>query len=125
MIASLFKPLTRPMAGPAASALALILAGALTATWTTAERRERQLKGEVAALAARAEQEGAYFKAQLTSCRAEAAVNPGARPPLEVTRVADSDAEAARLASQGPAGFDVCARMEAADQAVLASLHPK
>lgn len=126
MLAPFSKALTSRAAGPAASALALVLAGLLAVSWTLAGRRESELKAQVAALAGRSEQANLYWRAQLATCRAEVATP--APPQGRITRVAaaeSGDAEAARLASQGPAGFDVCARMEAADQAVLASLHAK
>lgn len=123
MTAPLLKAITSPAAGPAASLVAIALAAGLAATWSQGAHREARLKAEVAALTHRTEQQGAYWKAQLSTCRAEAA----APAPMQgaITRVAGDDALAAKLASQGPAGFDVCARMEAADQAVLASLHGK
>jgi len=135
MIASLTQTLTGAItsraAGPAASAAALALAGVLAGVWTTAAHREAVLQAQVGALAARNEQAGAYWRAQLTTCRAEAAQPTPVHTMAQegaITRVAaadSGDAMAARLASQGPAGFDVCARMEAADQAVLASLRAK
>jgi hypothetical protein len=126
MIALLIKALTSRAAGPAASAVAVALAGLLAASWTASAHREARLQAQVGALAARNEQAGVYWRAQLSSCRAEAA--QPSPPQGAITRVAaaeSSDAVAERLASQGPAGFDVCARMEAADQAVLASLRGK
>lgn len=128
MLAPLSKTFHRilqgPAAGPVASLAAVLLAGLLAASTTHAARREAELKAQVGALAARNEQTTLFWRAQLTSCRAEAAVP--AEPPQGLTKVqANGDEMAARLASHGPAGFDVCARMEAADQAVLASLHAK
>jgi len=77
MIASLTQTLTGAItsraAGPAASAAALALAGVLAGVWTTAAHREAVLQAQVGALAARNEQAGAYWRAQLTTCRAEAA----------------------------------------------------
>jgi hypothetical protein len=128
MRASIFKPLTRPAVGPAATVLALVLAGALTATSLHAAKAEARLKAEVAALAQRNEQADLRWQAKLSECRTDAAGPPGrpAAPPSGLTRVAqDDDSVADKLASQGPAGFDVCARMEAADAAVLASLRNK
>jgi len=120
----LSKTLSSPAAGPIATTAALLMAGALAASWSLGARREADLRGQVEALAARNQQTAMFWKTQLSSCRAEAAAT--ARPE-GLTRVAQSDSgdAAARLASVGPAGFDVCARMEAADQAVLASLNSK
>ncbi|HEV2530559.1 hypothetical protein [Phenylobacterium sp.] len=124
MPAPLSKALTSPAAGPAALSLAVVLGIALAVSTSQAARRQSQLKAQVAALAARNEQTSLYWRAQVSSCRAQAAAP--APTPGAITRVAASgDAVAAQLATRGPAGFDVCARMEAADQAVLASLHAK
>ncbi|MDB5475513.1 MAG: hypothetical protein JWP49_1024 [Phenylobacterium sp.] len=125
MIAPLTKALTSPAAGPAASAVAVALAGLLAASWIGGAHREARLQAQVGALAARNEQAGTYWRAQLSSCRAEAATP--APPQGAITRASSErgDEVADRLATQGPAGFDVCARMEAADQAVLASLRAK
>jgi hypothetical protein len=127
MLAPLSRALTSRAAGPSASALALLLGAALVVSTSQAAHRQSQLKMQVAALSAHDAQASLYWRAQLTSCRT-AAATPRAAPQGTITRVAEpvsGDAVAARLASQGPAGFDVCARMEAADQAVLASLRAK
>jgi hypothetical protein len=125
MLASVIKALTRPAAGPIASATALALAAALAASWAHAARTEAQLRSQVAALAASGRSAELVWRARLDSCRAQAAQD-GAPLGEVVTRTAgDGDTVAARLASEGPAGFDVCARMEAADRAVLASLSVK
>jgi hypothetical protein len=127
MLAHLSRALTSRQAGPSASALAIVLAAALAVSTGQAAHRQSQLKIRLAALAAHNEQASLYWRAQLTSCRIAAATPPAA-PQEAITRVAvpvSGDAVAARLANQGPAGFDVCARMEAADQAVLASLRAK
>jgi len=129
MLAHLSRALTSRAAGPSASALALVLGAALAVSTGQAAHRRSQLTAQVAALAARNQQAGLYWRAQLSSCQATAAVGAAPAPPQgKITRVATpagGDAVAARLASEGPAGFDVCARMEAADQAVLASLRAK
>jgi hypothetical protein len=130
MTAPLIRAFTNPAAGPVASAVAVALAALLAASWMGAAHREARLHAQVSALAARNEQAGIYWRAQLSSCRAEAAQPAAAHGVAQqgaITRAssAGGDEVADRLASQGPAGFDVCARMEAADQAVLASLHAK
>lgn len=122
MFAFLKAALTSRVAGPSATLVCFALAAALVAVSAGASHREARLRAQVVALAARSEQQGDVWRAKLAACQAEAA---SPHQALKVTRIADPDAEAARLASVGPAGFDVCARMEAADQAVLASLHAK
>ena len=125
MPASVIKALTRPAAGPLATGTSLALAAALAVSWAHAARTEAQLRSQVAALGASARSAELAWRARLDSCRAQAAED-GAPLPEAVTRTAgDGEEVAARLASEGPAGFDVCARMEAADRAVLASLSVK
>jgi len=125
MLALVTKALTRPAAGPIATSAALVLTAVLAASLARAGQTEGELKAQVAALAAAARANSVAWRTQLDSCRSELAQ---AKPPMTtaVTRVAGGEeAVAERLASQGPAGFDVCARMEAADRAVLASLDAK
>jgi hypothetical protein len=121
----LSEALTSRTAGPAASAVALVLAALLAVSWNGAAHREARLRAQVAALAARNEQAGVYWQAQLSSCRAEAARPEPRQGAITRTSSAAGDDVAERLANHGPAGFDVCARMEAADQAVLNSLRAK
>jgi hypothetical protein len=121
---SLLKPLTRPAAGPVASIVALALAGALAGSLVHAARTEAALKADLARVTVQSQQAALMWKASLSTCRAHAAAPepPGGR----ITPVAeDGDVVAARLATVGPAGFDDCARMEAADAAVLSSLRAK
>jgi hypothetical protein len=49
------------------------------------------------------------------------AIGPGETTSVKATR-GDPASLAAELAGNSPAGFDVCARMESADQAVLKTL---
>lgn len=123
MFERLSRALTSRAAGPAASGAAVLLAAALAISWTAEARSRTHLEAQVDALKAQVRASGLYWKTELSQCRAEAAAAP--HPPGgRLTRVA-SDAMAERLTTEGPAGFDVCARMEAADQAVLASLKAK
>ena len=128
---SILKALRRRPVGPAATLAAVLLTVAYVASSLHAAKTEARLKAEVAALAARNEQADLHWQAKLSACR-EAGATPApvaaAHPPTDgrLTRVAEGDDPVAeRLANQGPAGFDVCARMEAADAAVLASLRAK
>jgi hypothetical protein len=125
MRASILHSLTGRAAGPIAASVALALAAGLAASTVHARHTEAKLKAEVAALADRNEQAELRWQAKLSACRADSATPPSAPSGGRLTRVEDGDAVADRLANHGPAGFDVCARMEAADAAVLASLHAK
>jgi hypothetical protein len=111
-------------------AAALGLAGAFGLTTVQAHRDEAFLRGRIAALASH---DGAQTEAELVSCRATvrsyaAAVAASAREaerPRTVhvnTTRQDPQSIAAELAGTPPAGVDVCARMESADEAVLKTL---
>jgi hypothetical protein len=119
--------LTSPAAGPIGALAAVVLAGALAGVWTHAQRMESQLKSEIAALSARKSEADLRWQAKLSACRQDAAPPTPVSGPTggRLTPVVDGDAVAAKLARDGPQGFDVCARMEAADAAVLASLRAK
>jgi hypothetical protein len=106
----------------AASGLAVVLAfnGAQT-------RRDAEfLRGRIASLASR---DAGQLQAELASChatsRAYAAALSASAPSAGDARrpkTVTANAAAAELVSNPPAGFDVCARMESADRAVLSSL---
>jgi hypothetical protein len=95
-------------------ALAIVLVAALTA-W----RHERStLHARIADLTQQAERAQVVWKAQLAACHA-------ATPTRQVAQAAEAeggDDAARRLLARGPEGIDGCARMESADQAVLATL---
>jgi uncharacterized membrane-anchored protein len=94
----------------------IVLGVALMATVVQASRAEAAFRARIAALTRQAE-EAAYWRARLSSCELAAA---------EGRKVAETGLSAKerarRLAQNEPAGFDVCARMESADQAVLGTL---
>jgi uncharacterized protein HemX len=122
MRASLSRRRIRRSSGPIASALALALAAGLAASSWHAHKREAALQAQIAALTQRNQQADLVWQAKLSTCHAEAAAP--AVQEAHITRVAEpEDSIAARLAGDGPAGFDACARMQAADAAVLGSLH--
>ena len=115
-------------AGPLWCALAVVLACALAVTSLQARRKEEFLRGRIAALATH---DASQLQAELVSCRATvrsyaaamSASAPRNEPGTGTTKVASSPGQvAAALAANPPAGFDVCARMESADAAVLSTL---
>jgi hypothetical protein len=132
MFAPVLQALTSRAAGPAAAALSLVLTILLVASWTSAAQSRARLEGEVARLNRQLDSAGTYWQAQLANCQAGGDVRttggdgaataaaqldlPGPRPDASVETIAQ------RLVREPPAGFDVCARMESADQAVLDSL---
>jgi hypothetical protein len=111
--------------------VAVAFAGAFADSRLQARQKEDFLRGRIAALATH---DASQLEAQLVSCRAtvrsySAAVSTDAARaarPGETTRAraihGDPRTVAAQLADTPPAGFDVCARMESADRAVLGAL---
>jgi hypothetical protein len=110
---------TSPAAGPVGFALALIMCGLLIATATSANRNERMLMRQVSALTAENQKNGIALHARLAACE-------GGSADLERRRLINGtltpDQKAQQLAGREPQGFDVCARMESADRAVLETL---
>jgi hypothetical protein len=122
MFARILKPLTSPAAGPAAALIALALAAVLALTSFQQARDRAALQAQLADANRRVAASGVYWKTRFSACEASV----GRQGPRDgaLTKVAAGPPGdmAARLVNHGPAGFDVCARMEAADQAVMASL---
>ncbi len=102
-----------------AAVIAIIALGlALTATSLSAARNEAALRHQIAELVRQNRQAGAVWGAKLAACETGGVTGRG-----RVTSAALSAADRAReLARNSPAGFDVCARMESADQAVMETL---
>jgi hypothetical protein len=119
MLRSLLQAFTSPVAGPVGFALAILMCGLLIGATVTAERSEAALRSQVATLTAVNQKNGLALHARLAACE-------GGPADLARTRAANAmmtpDQKAQRLASNGPQGFDVCARMESADRAVLETL---
>lgn len=102
-------------AAMAAGFLSLFLAGALAVTWTSARKTEARLTSRIAELS----RELAEARTLQAAC---AAPGEARAPVIAVADTKNPTHLAERLASEPPAGFDVCARMESADQAVLSTL---
>jgi hypothetical protein len=121
-VLSVFRPLiqafTSPVAGPVGFALAIVMCALLVATSLSAARNEAALRARIGELSAQNLRTGAVLHARLTAC--ESAPSGGAPKGAGLTQ-ASAQARAERLAGS-PAGFDVCARMESADRAVLETL---
>jgi hypothetical protein len=105
------------------------LAAAFALTTVQARRDTDFLQGRIAALATH---DASQVQAELANCqaavradgvaRSASAPRPDARPHTLRVKALGGDAVAARLLSNPPAGFDGCARMESADQAVMKAL---
>jgi hypothetical protein len=116
------RPLTRALASRwLAFGAVLVVAAlgvALIMTSLTAAKTEAGLRARIAELMRENRQIGAVWGAKLAACEVGAVQN-GSR----VTAAAlSNEARAKELAKNAPAGFDVCARMESADRAVLETL---
>lgn len=129
MLQGASRLITHPRAGIVASLVALTFAGALAGALVRAHQQETFLKGRIAALAAH---DVSQLQAELVSCRAsvrtyaaqvaatrQLASGPEVRLPRSV---GDRRHAAQELVARPPAGFDVCARMESADDAVMKTL---
>jgi hypothetical protein len=115
-------PLVRALASRwltlACFAVIVALGVALTVTVSNATRKEAALRARIAELGRENRQAAAVWGAKLAACEVGAVQN-GSR----VTAAAlSNEARAKELAKNAPAGFDVCARMESADRAVLETL---
>jgi hypothetical protein len=119
MLRTLLQAFTSPIAGPAGFALALAMFGLLFATTISAERNEAMLRGRIATLTAENQRNGLALHARLAAC--EGGPADVARDRLTNTNMTPEQ-RAQRLAANEPVGFDVCARMESADRAVLETL---
>jgi hypothetical protein len=119
MLRSLLQAFTSPAAGPVGFALALLMCALLIASTVEAERSEVTLRGQVATLTAINQRNGLALHARLAACE-------GGPADLARNRAANAllspEQRAQRLAGAEPQGFDVCARMESADRAVLETL---
>lgn len=93
-----------------------VLGAVLFATSVSATRTEAQLRARIAELTRINIRQGAYWNAKLSACQT------GTTRGEERVVDASPEGRARRLATNEPVGFDVCARMESADRAVLNAL---
>lgn len=133
MFGGITRIFTHRAAGLVWCVMALGFAAALGVTMAQSHREQEFLKGRIAALATH---DASQLQAELVSCRAtvksyaaamsasgpRAELAPGHATEVKAT-AQDPKSVAAQLANTPPAGFDVCARMESADQAVLKTLN--
>lgn len=119
MFRSLLQAFTSPLAGPIGFVLAIAMCALLMVTAVSARRNEAVLQARIAALTTENERNGLALHARLAACE-------GGPADLARNRLANANAtpeqRAQRLAANEPTGFDVCARMESADRAVLETL---
>jgi len=118
MFRTLVQAFTSPVAGPVGFALAIAMCAMLITTVAAAERNESVLHARIASLTAENQRNGLALHARLAACE-------GGPADLErnlLTNGELSPEQRAQRLSGEPAGFDVCARMESADRAVLETL---
>ena len=118
MLRTVLQAFTSPLAGPVGFALALVLCAMLIATSLSAERREAALQSRIAALTVENQRNGLALHARLAACEG----GPADLARQRATNVDLSPEQRAQRLSGEPVGFDVCARMESADRAVLETL---
>jgi hypothetical protein len=118
MLRTLIQAFTDPVAGPVGFALSLVLCAMLGATAVSAAHNEAQLRGRIAELTAENQRNGLALHARLAACEG----GPADLERLRATNANLTPEQRAQRLSGGPAGFDVCARMESADRAVLETL---
>jgi len=119
MFRTVFQAFTSPVAGPAGFGLALVMLAMLASTVISANQNEAALRSRIAALTMQNQRNALALHARLAACE-------GGPADLARRRLTDADMtpeeRAQRLAANEPVGFDVCARMESADRAVLETL---
>jgi hypothetical protein len=118
MFRTLFQAFTNPVAGPVGFALAIAMCALLGVTAVSARHTEMALRARIAALTAENQKAGLALHARLAACEG----GPADLQKLRATNANMTAEDRARRLSGEPAGFDVCARMESADRAVLETL---
>jgi hypothetical protein len=118
MLRTLIQAFTSPVAGPVGFALSFVLLGMLSLTAVSATHNEATMRNRITQLTNENQRNGMALHARLAACE-------GAPADLERLRATSAnltpEQRAQRLSGE-PAGFDVCARMESADRAVLETL---
>ncbi len=119
MFRTVLQALTSPVAGPVGFVLAIAICGLLAVTSIVAARNEADLRAQITALTIEKQRNGLALHARLAAC--EGGPADVARDRLTNANLSPEE-RSRRLAANEPVGFDVCARMESADRAVLESL---
>jgi hypothetical protein len=118
MLRTFVQAFTSPVAGPVGFALSIAMCAMLAVTAISAERNEASMRARIEALTTENQRNGVALHARLAACE-------GGPADLARLRAANGpmtpEQRAQRLTGE-PAGFDVCARMESADRAVLETL---
>ncbi|MDB5435907.1 MAG: hypothetical protein JWR47_2164 [Phenylobacterium sp.] len=118
MFRTLMQAFMSPVAGPVGFVLAIAMCGLLVVTAMTAQRNEAALRERISVLTVENIRNGMALHARLAACEGGPADLARSRQANGAASVED---RTKRLSGE-PAGFDVCARMESADRAVLETL---
>ena len=118
MLRTFVQAFTSPVAGPVGFALAVAMCAMLAVTAIAAERNEASMRTRIEALTAENQRNGIALHARLAACEG----GPADLARNRATNASLSPEERAQRLTGEPAGFDVCARMESADRAVLETL---
>ncbi len=119
MFRTVLRAFTSPIAGPVGFALAILMCILLLGAVYCAETNEAALHKQIADLTLQNQRNQIVLHARLAACESA---------PTDLARTREANAglspeeRAKRLAHAEPQGFDVCARMESADRAVLETL---
>lgn len=121
MLAGVRHVLGHPATGLIAIAVAFALAVALGVASGAWQSQRSDYEARIATLTRASERAEAGFRMELATCRA---AGEARRQVTQTTYAAGGPTPegARRLLEQQPEGIDACARMESADQAVLANL---
>lgn len=119
MLRTVVQAFTAPIAGPVGFVLAVAMCGMLMATTISAQHNEAILRSRIQALTETNQRDGLALKARLAACESGPADQARTR---QINANLTPQERAQRLAGREPTGFDVCARMESADRAVLENL---
>jgi len=119
MLRTVLQAFTSPVAGPVGFALAIAMCAMLVTTSISAQHNEQALRTKIQALVDENQRNGLALHARLAACEAGPA-DQANRQTADAALTPQQRAQ--RLAAKEPAGFDVCARMESADRAVLETL---
>jgi hypothetical protein len=119
MLRTMMRAFMSPVAGPVGFVLAVAMCALLVATVLAAQHNEEALQARIVTLTAENQRNALVLHARLAACEGGPADQAAARA---ASANATPEERAQRLAGNEPVGFDVCARMESADRAVLESL---
>lgn len=119
MFRTVLRAFTSPAAGPVGFSLAILMCALLLGAVYSAQDTETTLRKQIAELNLQNRRNQIALHARLAAC--ESAPADVARGRL-ANAALTPEQRAQRLARAEPQGFDVCARMESADRAVLEML---